>query len=372
MRVTTIGLDLAKHLFQAHGVDAQGRAVLRKRLRRAEVLRFFAGLPPCLVAMEAGATAHQWARELMALGHEVRLVPPAYVKPYVRRGKSDAVDAEAIREAATRPSMRFVPVKSAGRQAVLGLHRARELLIRQRTMLVNALRAHLAEFGIVAPRGIRRVPDLIAAVEDEGDTHPGDRARGARHRRRAAPRPPAPHRGPRPAHRRVVREQRGGPPARDHPGDRPDHGVGARGLRRRPSRVPLGPALRRLAGPRAQAELDRRQDAAGPDLQEGRPLPAQAARRRHDGGDPLRPEDPRARARVGQRAAGAPAGAARHGRAGEQDGTHRLGGPHARRGLPGAGRGDSLTEPSARHGAPVAGVRWRDGAPVEPGSGQPV
>ena len=172
MQVTTIGLDLAKHVFQAHGVDAQGRAVLRKRLRRAEVLRLFAGLPPCLVAMEAGATAHQWARELMALGHEVRLVPPAYVKPYVKRGKSDAVDAEAICEAATRPSMRFVPVKSAEQQAVLVLHRARELLIRQRTMLVNALRAHLAEFGIVAPRGIRRVPDLIAALEDEGTRIP--------------------------------------------------------------------------------------------------------------------------------------------------------------------------------------------------------
>ncbi len=166
MQITTIGLDSAKHVFQAHGVDARGRVVLRRRLRRAEVLRLFAELPPCLVAMEACATAHHWARELMALGHEVRLLPPAYVKPYVKRGKSDAVDAEAICEAATRPSMRFVPVKGAEQQAVLVLHRTRELLIRQRTMLVNALRAHLAEFGIVAPRGIKRVPDLVAALED--------------------------------------------------------------------------------------------------------------------------------------------------------------------------------------------------------------
>ena len=172
MQITTIGLDLAKHVFQARGVDAEGRVVLRKRLRRAEVSRFFVGLPPCLIGMEACATAHHWARELTALGHEVRLVPPSYVKPYVKRGKNDAADAEAICEAVTRPSMRFVPIKGAEQQAVLVLHRTREILIRQRTMLVNALRAHLAEFGVIAPQGIKRVPELTAALEDEGTRLP--------------------------------------------------------------------------------------------------------------------------------------------------------------------------------------------------------
>ncbi len=153
MQVTTIGLDPAKHWFQVHGVDAlwpDGRAT---KLRRSEVLGFFRSLPQCLVGMEACATAHHWARELAALGHEVKLMPPAYVKAYVKRNKNDAADAEAICEAATRPSMRFVPVKTAEQQSVLMLHRARNLLVRQRTMLVNALRAHMAEFGIHRPAG---------------------------------------------------------------------------------------------------------------------------------------------------------------------------------------------------------------------------
>jgi transposase len=164
MQVTTVGLDLAKHVFQVHGVDAQGQIVVRKRLRRAEVLAFFAKLPPCLIGMEACATAHHWARELIRLGHTVKLMPPAYVKPYLRRGKNDAADAAAICEAVTRPSMRFVPVKSAEQQSVLMLHRVRALLIRQRTMLINALRAHLAEFGIVAAQGVRPVAALIERV----------------------------------------------------------------------------------------------------------------------------------------------------------------------------------------------------------------
>ena len=154
MDISTIGLDLAKSVFQVHGVDASGTVVVRKTLRRSQVLPFFAKLSPCLVGMEACGTSHHWARELMKLGHEVRLMPAAYVKPYVKRGKNDAADAEAICEAVTRPSMRFVPVKSAEQQAVLMLHRARALLVRQRTMLVNALRAHMAEFGIIAPQGL--------------------------------------------------------------------------------------------------------------------------------------------------------------------------------------------------------------------------
>lgn len=169
MEITTIGLDIAKRVFQAHGVDASGKAVLRRKLGRAEVLGFFKSLPPCLVGIEACGTAHHWAREIRALGHEVRLMPASYVKPYVKRGKTDAADAEAICEAVTRPTMRFVPIKSAEQQAVLMLHRARELLVRQRTMLVNALRGHMAELGIVAPQGIARVADLLVVLMDEDE-----------------------------------------------------------------------------------------------------------------------------------------------------------------------------------------------------------
>src|SRR5271165_7143107 len=172
MRITTIGLDLAKHWFQVHGVDANGRVVIRRRLWRSGVIAFFQSLEPCLVGMEACATAHHWARELTALGHTVKLMPTAYVKAYVKRNKNDAADAEAICEAVTRPSMRFVPVKDAEQQAVLMLHRARSLLVRQRTMLVNALRAHLAEFGIIAPQGLRHVDALTAEVAGEQERLP--------------------------------------------------------------------------------------------------------------------------------------------------------------------------------------------------------
>jgi transposase len=149
--ITTVGLDLAKQVFQVHGVDAEGATIVRKQLRRTQVLAFFSKLPRCLVGMEACATAHHWARSLRALGHEVRLMPAQYVKAYVKRNKNDAADAEAICEAVLRPTMRFVPVKTADQQAVLH-HRGRERLVRQRTMLVNALRAHLAEFGTVPRR----------------------------------------------------------------------------------------------------------------------------------------------------------------------------------------------------------------------------
>jgi len=167
MKVTTIGLDIAKRVFQAHGVDAAGRAVVRRKLGRSEVLDFFRTLPPCLVGIEACGTAHHWAREIGALGHEVRLIPAAYVKPCVKRGKTDAADAEAICEAVTRPTMRFVPVKTPEQQAVLVLHRTRDLLVRQRTMLVNALRGHLAEFGIVARQGVAGGGELLAGLRGE-------------------------------------------------------------------------------------------------------------------------------------------------------------------------------------------------------------
>ena len=171
-QVTTIGLDLAKNVFQLHGVDAAGNVLLRKQLRRGDVLRFFAGLSSCLVGMEACATAHYWARELAKLGHTVRLMPPAYVKPYVKRGKTDAADAEAIAEAVTRPTMRFVAVKTAEQQAILMLHKVRDLLIRQRTMLINALRGHLAQFGIIAARGPGGVTAAIAALHEAQDGLP--------------------------------------------------------------------------------------------------------------------------------------------------------------------------------------------------------
>src|SRR5215210_2156741 len=175
--ITTIGLDLAKHVFQVHGVDAQGVVVLRKQLRRGHVVAFFGRLPRCLVGMEACATSHYWARELCALGHEVRLMPAQYVKAYVKRNKNDAADAAAICEAVVRPTMRFVPVKTADQQAAVLLHRGRERLVRQRTGLVNALRAHLAEFGVIAPQGLRNVGQLIAIVRDAGDARLPDLAR---------------------------------------------------------------------------------------------------------------------------------------------------------------------------------------------------
>ena len=169
-QITVIGLDLAKRVFQVHGADGDGQPVLRRKLRRSQVLTFFSELPPCLIGMEACASAHHWARELQGLGHEVRLIPPQYVRPFVKTNKNDAADAEAICEAVTRPTMRFAPVKSAEQQSVLMLHRARELLVRQRTMLINALRGHCAEFGLIAAQGISSATDLIRIIDDPEDT----------------------------------------------------------------------------------------------------------------------------------------------------------------------------------------------------------
>lgn len=169
MTITTLGIDLAKSVFQLHGVDADGAVFLQKKLRRGAVLDFLGKLDPCLIGMEACATSHYWARAIAALGHDVRLIPPAYVKPYVKRQKNDAADAEAICEAVTRPSMRFVPVKSEGQQAVLVLHRSRDLLMRQRTMILNAIRAHLAEFGVITAQGPRKVTDLVRRLSDADD-----------------------------------------------------------------------------------------------------------------------------------------------------------------------------------------------------------
>jgi transposase len=170
MQITTIGLDIAKNVFQVHGIDADEKVVVRKQLRRSQVMAFFAALPPCLIGMEACATAHHWARELTKLGHEVRLMPAKDVKAYVKRGKNDAADAEAICEAVRRPTMRFVRIKSAEQQGQLMQHRTRDVLIRQRTQIINALRAHLAELGIVAAQGDKGVKELLAIVADKEDT----------------------------------------------------------------------------------------------------------------------------------------------------------------------------------------------------------
>lgn len=168
--ITTIGLDIAKSVFQVHGTNAAGKPVVRRQLKRRQVIAFFQKLEPCLVGIEACASSHHWARELIALGHDVRLMPPAYVKPYVKRHKNDATDAEAICEAVQRPNMRFVPVKSPEQQAGLMLHRTRHLFIRQRTALINSIRAFLAEVGIVAPvgrQGLDQLLELIAEGKDQ-------------------------------------------------------------------------------------------------------------------------------------------------------------------------------------------------------------
>jgi transposase len=170
--VSTIGVDLAKSVFQVHGADTSGAVLFRRKLRRHQVLTFFAAQPPCTVAMEACASSHHWAREITKLGHTVRLISPAYVKPFVKRQKNDAADAEAICEAAQRPTMRFVAPKSEQAQAAAIVFRARDLLVKQRTQIINALRGHLAEFGIVVAKGPARVPQLVRAVEDAAEPVP--------------------------------------------------------------------------------------------------------------------------------------------------------------------------------------------------------
>jgi transposase len=167
--ITTIGLDIAKSVFQVHGVDAEGKVLFRRQLKRRYVLPFFQKLPSCLVGIEACASSHYWSRELTALGHTVRLMPPAYVKPYVKRQKNDATDAEAICEAVTRANMRFVETKTADQQSGLVLHRTRHLCMRQQTSVINAIRAHLAEFGVVAPVGRNGVEELLRVVADPDD-----------------------------------------------------------------------------------------------------------------------------------------------------------------------------------------------------------
>lgn len=176
-RVVTVGLDIAKSVFQVHGVDAAGEVMVRRQIRRAQLLQYFANLPACLVGIEACASAHHWARELGALGHEVRLMPASYVKPYVKRQKNDAADAEAICEAVTRPTMRFVDVKSPKQQSVMVLHRVRQMLMGQRIQLSNAIRGHMAEFGLVALTGREGLQALIRLIVEAADERVPQEAR---------------------------------------------------------------------------------------------------------------------------------------------------------------------------------------------------
>jgi transposase len=176
---TIIGLDVAKQIFQVHGVSGDGKVTVKRKLRRSEVLGFFGRQERCIVGLEACGSSHFWAREISALGHDVRLIPPAYVKPYVKRGKTDAVDAEAICEAVSRPTMSFIPIKTAECQAALMVLKSRDLLVRQRTQTINAVRGHLAELGIVAAKGLAKVGTLIAIVRDENDQRLPAAARAA-------------------------------------------------------------------------------------------------------------------------------------------------------------------------------------------------
>jgi transposase len=177
MKITTVGIDLAKNIFQVHGVDQRGKVVVRKRLRRQQVLTFFAQLPSCLVGMEACGGAHYWARKLQTQGHTVKLMAPQFVKPYVKANKTDAADTEAICEAVTRPNMRFVPIKNADQQAILSLHRARQGFVRARTAQANQIRGLLAEYGITLPQGIchvaNRLPEIVEDAENEAATQRG-------------------------------------------------------------------------------------------------------------------------------------------------------------------------------------------------------
>ncbi len=306
--VTTIGIDLAKNVFQVHGVDASGASVIRRQLRRSQVLPFFRKQQPCLIGIEACATSHYWAREIMVLGHGVKLMPPRYVKPYVKRNKNDAADAEAICEAVTRPTMRFVAVKSAERQSVLMVHRTRELLVRQRTMLVNALRAHMAEFGVVARVGLPQVKKLLAVLADDDDV-----------------RVPA--------------------PARDHPGHRAAGGERVDGDGHRSGGVQVGPHDGGVDRADAETELDRGQATPGPDYQAGRFVPALAAGRRRHVGDPAS-QDTRHRRSLARRADRPQADQGRRRGAGQQERPHRLGVVETWRDLSQTGLGRSLRRPS--------------------------
>ena len=321
---TTIGLDIAKNFFQVHAVDAAGKVVLRRKLSRGEVLRFFEAQPKMLVGIEACGTGRYWAREIAALGHEVRLLPPTYVKPYVKRGKTDAADAEAICEAVTRPNMHFVPIKTAEQQAALMMHRPRELLVGQRTALVNALRGHLAELGIVTAKEVHRVADLLAELVGVDDRKIPPLARASL--RCLAAQIEAVETQIDKLEALILEWHKGNEASQrlgQDPRCRTDHRLGGRGDDRRCLELHLRPAPVGGLGPDAEAEQQRRQVAAGRHLQGREHLPATLAVHRRDRGDPQQ-ESARGRELAGE-AARAPAGEGRRHRTGKQDRPRDLG-----------------------------------------------
>lgn len=267
MTITRIGLDIAKSVFQLHGVDARGKTVLRKTLARGEVLGFFANRPACLIGIEACAGSHYWARELIKLGHDVRLMAAQFVIPYRKSGKNDATDAEAICEAVGRPNMRFVPVKSEEAQAVLAVHRARALTVSERTALVNQVRGLLGEFGIVASAGIARARKLLSEIGAGARTLPVLARENVRRTARPLAHPRRTHPGLRSQDRGTGATERGRAPAhgnrRHWPGDRLGHC-----RQRRPGdHLYQRPTLCGVAGAYAASALQRRQDRAGRDQQ---------------------------------------------------------------------------------------------------------
>ena len=347
-QVNIIGIDLAKRSFQLHGARADGSVAFRRKVSRERLLYILGAQQRCVVAMEACASAHYWGREILKLGHEVRLVPPIYVKPFVKRQKNDAADAEAICEAAQRPTMRFVAVKGEEQQARAMLFHTRDLLVRQRTQTINALRGHLAEFGVIAPQGPAHVGRLASALEDPGSGLPGAvRALGGVLLGQIADLD-AKIGGLEKELRACARQDEQAARLMTIPGIGADQRDGASGLRAADGELSARPRLLCLAGPRAATAHDRRQAKAGQDIEDG-PTRSEAPldHRRHGcrqlGGSSRRNERPLA----GQDA-GAQAANACRGGAGQQDGAHRLGAHDTQGDLPRFRAGCCLTRRQPR------------------------
>jgi transposase len=331
----TIGIDIAKSVFQIHGVDADGTVVIRKRVSRAKFLEFFADLPPCVVGMEACATAHRWARELKKLGHDTRLMPPTYVKAYVKRGKNDAADAAAICEAVTRPSMRFVPIKSVEQQSALMLHRTRDLLIRQRTQLINALRAHLAELGLVAAKGREGLQQLVIAVTESSDERLPSNARFAC--QSIVAQLHAVQTQVNGFDKRITQAHRANADSKRLdaiPGFGVILSAAVVATMTDPKAFKTGREFAAWIG--AAAELDRWKGTPRLDFQAGRSLPTTTIGRWCNIHCQDRP-DATAQISLGDRTAGSSAGQGGRGSAGQQDGADRLGGAGQGRDLSGTG-----------------------------------